>query len=614
MKETALELLERQGWNYRPAGSDNVAVEICPLCKHDNFKFFMNITDEKNGVWDCKVCSENGNLFKLKKELGIVDSLKESAKSQINVNMPDFEASHQNLITEDRFADVLDHLICDRKLSMETITRQKIGAWERDNQLWFVMPTFDSKGTPTFFKARNLPGHKKRFLGPAGVEAPLYNAEIIQKGMEELFIVEGEMDCISMINQGYINTVGVPGASVKKTEWIKLLDEAEIKTVYLLYDNDKVGKDNSKLMAEKIGIGKCKTILLPEELEGKPVKDVTEFFVNGGSKENLAELKDKAKFFEIDGVNNLLDALDALKLELETRGTLKAEFDTYLPEVNRLVGGFERGEVVGIMAEGKVGKSTLALNLIDYWAQRGYNCFNLCLEMPVTRVVRKWISLTTESYDGPERTEIDLSKIETAKRIAQERAGDLSFGHSRQHDSKTVFEIIRQHVRRYGTDVVVFDNLQMLGRSLEHSAQELSRISKDFKAIAMELNILIILIIQPRRVAQGFEVMARDAFGTSAIEKDVDTMIILHRDRVDNGKIGTAMSNDLSFMETEATFSPEMKIRVDLCRYGPGGTTKVYFDGGISKVRSMPQFEHAHVARDPVVGGLMRVEEEIPQI
>ena len=86
-------------------------------------------------------------------------------------------------------------------------------------------------------------------------------------------------------------------------------------------------------------------------------------------------------------------------------------------------------------------------------------------------------------------------------------------------------------MRRYGVKIVCFDNLQLLVRSIEHSAQETSKITKMFKEICIELNIVVLLIVQPNRVREGQIIAARNAMGSSAIEKDVDSFIGLHRNR-----------------------------------------------------------------------------------
>lgn len=605
---SAEQYLEKSGWTYKESGVDHVAVEVCPYCSNSNFKFFMNTGEEKNGVWDCKVCGESGNLYRLVKDFGLMNDDKDMSvvtKSGPQP-LPDFHGLHKQLMNNSKFEPVLDHLVHDRKLKLDTIAKFVIGAAELNGELWFVMPSFSSKGEGLFYKSRNLPGTTKKFSAPSGREAPLFNASDGLKhavDSKELFIVEGEMDCISMVNQGYLNTVGVPGANVKKTEWITELRSLGIDTFYLIYDLDKTGQPAALTMAKKIGLDKVKSIVLPAKIGEEDVKDVTNFFCFGGTKEQLDALKKASKQFDIDGVYQMDAICDEINKAAES-GTLKAEFDFPWEEWNTLIGGAERGDVIGIIAEGKVGKSTVALNLETYWASKGFNTNNLCLEMKPARVGRKIISHLEQAYDGPDRTEITPEIIAAAKAKMDSWDGKITLSYANKHDAKEVMELIRNTYRRYSSDVVVFDNLQMLGRSMEHSAQEMSRISKDFKALAMELNILLVLIIQPHRVGEGQMVGARNASGSAAIEKDVDIMIALNRKRT-----GTLKMIDIDSMEEEdTTFLPQMVITADLCRFGPGGRRVMYFDGGISTLRSLRP-EDAQYKSSGI--GLIKQEEPI---
>jgi hypothetical protein len=60
-------------------------------------------------------------------------------------------------------------------------------------------------------------------------------------------------------------------------------------------------------------------------------------------------------------------------------------------------------------------------------------------------------------------------------------------------------DTIRSCVRRYGIQFVVFDNLHFLVRSVSDQVREVSLITQNFKLLAEELGIPIILIARPRK-------------------------------------------------------------------------------------------------------------------
>jgi hypothetical protein len=608
-------LIASMGWSSRPSGNgDNLAIETCPICGRDGWKFFISVEEEKAGLWTCMRCGQSGNLYKLRKELGLsfeqtdeVASIKDAASARsAPAPLPNFDVLHRQLMEDERFGDVLDHLVGDRQYSIDTLTQRKIGAaYCKSHKTGeavpcFFIPYFDKAGTPVYYKARTIPPHKKEFFSPSGRPAPLYNGTVLRADMEELTIVEGESDCLTMLTQGFSDTVGVPGATVKKADWIEKLDELKPKRIYLLYDSDRVGQDNAREMASRIGLDRCWNICLPE-FGGK---DITDWFTTGRTMEEFLDAKSTAKQFGVSGVVSVVDALEQLARTIEDRGT-EPKYKSPWPSLNKILGGADDGDLVGIMAEAKIGKTSLVLDWMHWLAAEcGEQGFLDCLEMPVEKIVRKWVSHVTGTDDTPGRSKLTVKTVkEDSMQIASGMKADLLFGYHKTNKAKDVFETIYQVHRRYGVKVVGFDNLQILSRSLEHSAQEISRLTKDFKQLAMELNILLLLIIQPKKLEEGKIVSANDGSGSGAISKDVDAMICLHRNRL----LGGMREKDFrGFAQTEETFEPYMLTKVDLARYAPGGACTLIMDGATSTVREMVEDE-AKAGAGP--GGLIPQEE-----
>ncbi len=291
----------------------------------------------------------------------------------------------------------------------------------------------------------------------------------------------------------------------------------------------------------------------------------------------------QAKKFDIQGVQSVGEILVDLKSDIEGKGT-KPSYDTPWPSLTKKVGGFENGDLIGLLADAKIGKTSMALNMCQYYAQKGLVSFIFCQEMPPKRMARKWVSHVTQTDDSPGKSQITPEVVDKALEIAVAMEGDILFGFTSSSKAEDVWETIKQTVRRYGVKVVCFDNLQMLVGTLDTAAQETSKITKRFKQLCMELDILILLIVQPKRVQDGMIISSRDAMGSSAIEKDVDFMICLHRNRV----LSKLREEDFKGnMETEDTFEPELLVKVDLGRYCAGGSCTLFMDGATSTVREL---------------------------
>jgi 5S rRNA maturation endonuclease (ribonuclease M5) len=266
------------------------------------------------------------------------------------------------------------------------------------------------------------------------------------------------------MSQGIDYVSGVPGANVKKADWIQKLDELKPKRIYILYDADRVGQKAAQELAERIGIEHCWKIVLPpfKKQDGEDGKDINEWFAAGHTLEEFEELKRKARNFAVSGVLGAADALDELEEDF-LNGTTEAKYVTKYLSLNSKIGGFNPGDVIDISALAKHGKTTWVMNILEDLVLR-YNesAFLYCLEMPVKRMARKWASHVTLTDDTPGQSKMTVDVIRAAKEYARSREAELLFGYSTVRTPDEVYDKIRQVVRRYGAKFVCFDNLQLL--------------------------------------------------------------------------------------------------------------------------------------------------------
>lgn len=597
-----------KGWEWKESGNDQVLVETCPQCKHGGFHFYMCVTGKKDGLWMCHRCGKSGNLRSLQEDLGDriqgVESRSEwGSKDKKVEQLPNVEEAHQRLLED---ADALDYLMNVRGFTREVIESQKLGIIEKRyfkeaGEVKALLIPYLVNGNQVFAKYRTLPPSPKDFNAPTGWEMPLYNGEILQAGIKEVIFVEGEADALSCMSNGIGNVLGVPGANIKKATWVTTLDEVAPERIYILYDNDRVGQKGAQALAARIGIERCMKLVLPpfevelESGEKRPGKDVNEWFKNGGTPEAFEELKQNAKQFDVTGVTGTGDALDELEAFLEGKESLKPTYGSPWQSLNNKV-GFEDGDVIDIVAKEKVGKTTFALNMMEYAVQT-YNEPGLviCLEMAQQRLARKWVCLVTETDDSPAQSEDEAkaklvalkSAIIAARQVAAEREADLYFAYPHVEKPEDIFDLIRQCVRRYGVKWVMFDNIQLLCdttlKNANHRTIHLSQISKGLAKCAKDTGIKLIRIVQPKRVSGDNIATSDDVDGSSHIAKDCDAMLLLHRPPV-AGVTGQAFQ-EMGYVESEAALDSRMLVNVGLSRYSAGGATTLDFDGGCSKVR-----------------------------
>jgi 5S rRNA maturation endonuclease (ribonuclease M5) len=618
-------------WNVRDGSDGNFQVEICPYKQCDNWHFYVVYTGPKgdSGLHMCQKCGSSGNLYSLQQKLGDgpipgVYSAKEFGSKEKKIDaLPDVDAAHAALLAD---ADAMDYLLNERGISQETIEQHRLGLVEKH---WFksagdvraiVIPYLVGDQC-IFVKYRTFSPAPRDFSAPKGWDVPLFNGEILKAGLKEIVFVEGEYDQMVMESHGFFNVVGVPGAGIQKAEWIKELDDIAPDNIYILLDNDKAGTTGAHELASRIGIDRCLKIVLPnlEYVDDfgvtKKCKDVTDFFVKcGGTVEQFEKIKADAKQFDVSGVASTGDTLQELKTFLQGKDSLMPTYCTPWPSLNQRV-GFENGDVCDLIAEAKTGKSTVALNMLEF-AVTTYNepALFVCLEMTRVRLARKWVSHVTQTDDSIPKSEAEgkvrltamLAAVDKAAKIAANRTADLYFCYPQVDKPEDVYNLIRQCYRRYGVKWVVVDNLQLLcdmtlanqTGQMQNRTVLLSTISKSLMRLTKDLDIKMIRILQPHQIKEDNIIAARNTDGSSQISKDCDCHIMFHRNPVGDTKKSTFESAGV--LETDAAMDSRMLCTVGLTRYSAGGSCTLEFVGGTSTVREYTAEASAAIPkRDP---------------
>ena len=610
----ALQFIQSQGWNFKVVSDKQVVLNKCPhkeCGKEDHcYMEIHGANDEqknRDGLYLCQRCGKSGNLYALKQYLGLVipgvSSQKDWAGAEKKIDpLPDTEACHTALLADD---DAIDYLCNIRGFSLNIVKQQKLGLtthyFKTTGDVRALVYPYLVNGNTVWAHFRTLPDPKdlkkvpKDFAAPKGWDSTLYNGEVLKEGLKDVILVEGEPNCISAMDHGINNICGVPGANIKKAEWIETLDKLELEKIYVLYDKDKTGQTAAQTIASRIGIEKCYKIVLPdfevtaEDGEIRKGKDLNEWFqVGGGSKELLEELISSATLFDVDGVSSATDALDEFTEELDGKG---AGQKYVWPLISNLI-QFDEGDIVDILAPEKAGKTTFGMNMLEYMvSEYGEDGIVICTEMTRAKLARKWLSHLAQVPDNlpktPEEaqqlTQLFKAAIPEVKKTVANREGTLYFCYPKYQTMDEIYKLIIECIRRYGVKWVMLDNLQRLCDitiGSKNRTQWLSEISKRTSQIAKDYNIQMVRILQPHRIADGKLATSDSTDGSSQIAKDSDCTLVLNRNRIGGIDKNTFQSG--AFVESNVTFAPETLVTAALSRYSAGGETQVWFDGATS--------------------------------
>lgn len=547
--------LTSKGLGFKTEGKE-YRVQICPFCDDEKWHLYIH---SETGAFFCHKCNVKGNLYQLRQHLGDqpVREFKSTISHQKKSVRPkeDLTAMRRALLADEKPMEY----VASRGFTEGTVERFRLGLKRKNGTRFLAIPHFRG-GACINIKFRSLPPAEKSFHRVEGCESILFNEDAVQNH-EELIIVEGELDCITLLEAGYENVVGLTGgARTFLPRWYDLLKGK--KTLWLCLDNDPEGQEGARDIARRLGWAKCYNVALPDG-----VNDVNEFFCQPEVvKEDFDELLQGAELFPIENTLEFHTAVERYfrQAEDEVSRDSRGKIDTPWASVNRLVREFRRGNLVVLSAPPKMGKTMLALNLVHHNLGKNHPCFFYCLEMSPMEITGRYLTMHSNGQRKP------LSAVEKEELIAKLEEVPFVLGYNQTGlNAGTVLGTIRETVKRYGIRLVVLDHLHYLVRG-EHQTEQIGTLVRDIKMLASELDVAFILIAQPKKIDLTKTMNFFDLKYASEIASDADTVLCLQRKRLDP---------DMGEGE-DASFSRETIFRVEAAREVPGGHTKLLFNPG----------------------------------
>lgn len=222
--------------------------------------------------------------------------------------------------------------------------------------------------------------------------------------------------------------------------------------------------------------------------------------------------------------------------------TLRPTYPTGLHMLDEhLGGGMRPGWLVVVMGAAKAGKTALAVNgMACEAASRGHRTLVVSLEMGAEEQAARMLA---REANVPIRaqTRADLKPLQ-----------QLAFNAAAARISAWPIDVItglvtadeicnraRVHKRDHGLCVFVVDYLQLIDNGNENRVQDLERSTRKLKMLAVELDIVVVLLSQPNnQAAKGGSPGLFDGKGSGSIAADCDAMIVPLRDDNDSSRAG----------------------------------------------------------------------------
>ncbi len=226
----------------------------------------------------------------------------------------------------------------------------------------------------------------------------------------------------------------------------------------------------------------------------------------------------------------LIDARYKSKNQFTGVPTGFAKLDTY-------TSGFQKSELIIIGARPSIGKTALALSIIQNIAcEKRIPCGFFSLEMPYESIGMRL--LAQEARVPMQKIRSGMLKVDDVKRI-QDAAGRWFEAPLYTVDTPNMKlldlrAVARRMVMNQKVEIIFIDYIGLISTEDPTAPvfEQISEISKSLKALARELSIPIVALCQVSRDAEGNEPNLAQLRGSGSIEQDADVVMFLHRDRL----------------------------------------------------------------------------------
>ena len=420
----------------------------CPYCSAERRKSNqkdMTLTRKADGavVFHCHHCQTNGSVQPQQERI--------------------LSAVPNPTIVSNKLQDQHYAWLATRGISHQTADKMKLFAAEK--YFGKLGKTADAIGFPYYrngalvaAKYRSFP--EKDFTQDSGGAHDFFGIDLIQKD-QPLIIVEGEIDCLSLMEMGFDNVVSVPSGAPIKVADGKVLPSEDKKFAYvwnareildavpyviLATDQDTAGQALAEELARRIGKEKCRLAKFEK-------KDLNEVMLDDPTK--VGDLLASAAPYPVSGISDAGSYYERLN-ELYTKGTGKG-YSTGYTSVDDIytVAPAQLTVVTGYPSSGKSNfVDQIMVNLADKHDWKFAVCsFENQPEIHISRLME--IYTKRRFFDGKDR--MSETDKEIAFKFVKEHFLFIDTNGEEPSTLDSILERARVAVKRMGVRGLVID-------------------------------------------------------------------------------------------------------------------------------------------------------------
>jgi replicative DNA helicase len=286
-----------------------------------------------------------------------------------------------------------------------------------------------------------------------------------------------------------------------------------------------------------------------------------------------------------DSKQQLKELIDDLEQKLNNGGAVG--LDTGFDQIDEKILKMKSGQLIILAGRPSMGKSVLALNIFSNAIKAGQSALYVSLEMMsnelTNRLASDWANVELDKFSTGKLDTEDWGRFTNVFGAQYSKLNGVIDDSSTQTIGSIRAKARRVSKKNGGLGLLIVDHIGLIDHGYENDTAGLSKISRELKRLAKDLDCPILALSQLNRSCEqrpNKRPMLSDLRQSGTIEQDADVVMMLYRDeyynsdspnkgiaelmmpKIRGGKVGTALlRSDFEFgrfKNTDSVFDESM--------------------------------------------------------
>jgi replicative DNA helicase len=301
---------------------------------------------------------------------------------------------------------------------------------------------------------------------------------------------------------------------------------------------------------------------------------------------------------------SLVEAINSAESAYKREGQLSG-IPTGFIDLDQLLGGFHKTDLIILAGRPSMGKTALATNIAFKMVNTssmndenkknvvGFFSLEMSSEQLATRILAEDSSISSEKIRRGQLNSNDFQKIVKSSQTLNDLS--LYIDDSPNLSISALRTRSRRLKRKHGLDAIVIDYLQLVRPSLarpDNRVLEIAEMTRNLKALAKELNIPVLCLSQlSRQVEQRDDKRPQlsDLRESGAIEQDADVVMFIYREEyyTERKEPSPGTEDYQKWQEKMGKIHNVAEVLVAKQRHGPIGKVNLHFEGSTTKFSNL---------------------------